>query len=433
MGITLKGSQLTLSNAYSASIAGLSDGDLVAAWQAGATNPNAQAQLFHGDGSVETLPFIVALTSGSNDSLIEERVAALPNGNFVVTWVDSLVQNNNTFSTILAQIYDPGGNKVGGTITVLPQLQATIGNQDVSALANGGFVCDFYLNNNVYTQSFQANGAKIGGQVNTMLAAPAFSRIAGLTNGNYVLLTGNFDGFEIFDLNGNRIVGDTSPGNAVNGDVAALPNGRFVVVYDSLVVGAATVNAQIYNADGTTFGGTIAVNYGVANPYPTYGSPHVSSMPDSRFVVSWAGTGDVNKPSTEARIYNSNGTPASTVFVVPSSAETNQVNDITALTNTSFAVEWQASSSSFHGQVLSVTPPFIVNDDFFATVSSNALWENDTGQAVIWQLNGPIVAGTGSVGNPGATWHVKGRVISMAMGVPTSSGRMTAARSLSGR
>jgi hypothetical protein len=143
------------------------------------------------------------------------------------------------------------------------------------------------------------------------------------------------------------------------------------------------------------------VNNGVQNPYPTYGNPHVGAMPDGRFFVSWADTGDANGPSTEVRVYNPNGTPATAVFVVPQSAETNQANDIAVLSNTSVAVEWQASSSTVHGQVLSVTAPFIVNDDFYGTMSSNALFQNDSGEAVIWQLNGTSVSATAVSAIPG--------------------------------
>jgi hypothetical protein len=198
MTIAPKGTQFALSNAYSVSIAGLSDGDLVADWQAGATNPNVAAQLFNGNGTAKSLAFLPATSSGSSDSLIQEDIVALSNGNFVVTWVDSLVQSQSTtLSTIYAQIYDSSQNPVGGRITIVPQLSGTIGSEDVSPLPNGGFIYAFTVGQSVYTQSFQSNGNKIGGQVNTGYSAPAFTRIAGLTNGNSVILTGNFDGFEV--------------------------------------------------------------------------------------------------------------------------------------------------------------------------------------------------------------------------------------------
>ena len=36
------------------------------------------------------------------------------------------------------------------------------------------------------------------------------------------------------------------------------------------------------------------------------------------------------------------------------------------------------------------------------------LFQNDSGEVYIWEMNGTTVVGAGSVGNPGPTWHVKG-------------------------
>jgi hypothetical protein len=36
------------------------------------------------------------------------------------------------------------------------------------------------------------------------------------------------------------------------------------------------------------------------------------------------------------------------------------------------------------------------------------MWQNDSGEAAIWEVNGTTVVAAASLGNPGPSWHVKG-------------------------
>jgi ELWxxDGT repeat protein len=51
--------------------------------------------------------------------------------------------------------------------------------------------------------------------------------------------------------------------------------------------------------------------------------------------------------------------------------------------------------------VLTATSDF--NNDGF----SDLLWQNSSGEPDIWRLNGTSALVAGSIGNPGASWHVK--------------------------
>jgi hypothetical protein len=46
--------------------------------------------------------------------------------------------------------------------------------------------------------------------------------------------------------------------------------------------------------------------------------------------------------------------------------------------------------------------------DFNGDGHADIVWQNDSGEVVIWQLNGTAVIGGGSVANPGPSWHVMG-------------------------
>ena len=37
---------------------------------------------------------------------------------------------------------------------------------------------------------------------------------------------------------------------------------------------------------------------------------------------------------------------------------------------------------------------------------SDILWQNSSGEVYIWEMNGTSIVGGGSLGNPGPTWHV---------------------------
>jgi hypothetical protein len=46
--------------------------------------------------------------------------------------------------------------------------------------------------------------------------------------------------------------------------------------------------------------------------------------------------------------------------------------------------------------------------DFNGDSFSDVLWQNDDGSVAIWEMNGTNVIGTASLGNPGPDWHIFG-------------------------
>ncbi len=71
--------------------------------------------------------------------------------------------------------------------------------------------------------------------------------------------------------------------------------------------------------------------------------------------------------------------------------------------------------------------------DFDGDGKSDILFQNSNGEADIWDVNGTSVIASGSIGNPGPSWHVKAPATSTAMAMPISCGRTAAAKSPSGR
>jgi ELWxxDGT repeat protein len=83
------------------------------------------------------------------------------------------------------------------------------------------------------------------------------------------------------------------------------------------------------------------------------------------------------------------------------------VTDATAAGTTEVAVSNAYSTGLTPSDitVLATAPP---PGDFNGDGKSDILWQNDSGEAVIWELNGTSVIGGGSLGNPGLSWHAVG-------------------------
>ncbi|MFI5013585.1 MAG: FG-GAP repeat domain-containing protein [Hyphomicrobiales bacterium] len=412
--ISLKGSQFAVTSATTPtglSIAALANGEVAVAWQDGA---NAVGQLFNADGTAASSEFVAAASGGGGETLTNENVVALADGNFVETWNDNVIIGGQTFVTVDAQMYDPNLNKIGGQITVIPQFQQSpfpFTGADVFATPDGGFAYAESVKQFEYVQAFNANETKNGTEHQTGSQFPFLFAATALTNGNIVTLNGNFDSYWVYTAAGAVVGGQMlfDGGTATQGDVAALPNGQFVITYGNFVSGGNAVFAQIYNSDGTPFGSRISVNDGAAN---TGGNiyPHVATLTDGRFVVSWYDTsGDANNNLTEVRVFNASGTPATGVFAIPGSSEAGAfANDVTALSDVSFAVDWN-TGSGIHGQVLTVpeSPNGPTNPDFNGDGKADILWQKDDGHVWQWLMNASQVVGSNDLGNGGnPAWHV---------------------------
>ena len=155
-------------------------------------------------------------------------VTTLSDGSYVVTWQSLFDDNSNTW-IVAGQHYAANGTAIGNEF----QVNATAPNNqqilpDVSSLPNGNFVVTWTAygvdnadgSGGVYAQEFDANGNKIGSQVQ---------------------------------------VNDYTPGNQTDSEVTGLHNGGYAVAYDS------------YLQDGSGYG--IALRFFGAGPAPQYSSP----------------------------------------------------------------------------------------------------------------------------------------------------------------
>jgi hypothetical protein len=135
----------------------------------------------------------------------------------------------------------------------------------------------------------------------------------------------------------------TAEGDQRRPDIVALAGGRFVAVWEDTGDGnGVNVRAQMFNADGSRFGGEFVVNTVPSGKYDAA----VTALSDGRFVVSWydANTGggaDTSGGSVKARIFDATGARLGGEFLVnTTTANGQQAPAITALADGKFAIAW---------------------------------------------------------------------------------------------
>ncbi|HEX8480578.1 MAG TPA: calcium-binding protein, partial [Allosphingosinicella sp.] len=123
---------------------------------------------------------------------INAGVTALAGGGYVVMWSQ---RGNNTADHVRAQVLDAAGNKIGGEIIVVDNVQGDKFATDMVALAGGGFVAswagwfDSDISMGVRAQIFDAAGNKVGAAFplnSVVTGAQGSAALAGLPSGGFV-------------------------------------------------------------------------------------------------------------------------------------------------------------------------------------------------------------------------------------------------------
>src|SRR5262245_39090880 len=164
---------------------------------------------------------------------------------------------------------------------------------------------------------------------------------------------------QIFNADGSPsgdefLVNTTTEGTQMPGAVTLLSDGRFVVVWQhdtgSYYVGYEIV-AQIFNPDGTKSGPEFVVNTEYLSEQV---DPKIAALADGRFVVTWTDpyiypyeTSDDTSIAVKAQIFNADGTPVGTEFLVNTTTANTQDNaENVGLSDGRFVVVWEDTSVS---------------------------------------------------------------------------------------
>jgi hypothetical protein len=185
--ITVKGTSTYA--AAAPTVTGLANGGFVVTWQDGGY-PQIDTQAFDAVGNKvgaqSQIPFYAGYTGSSPNPTI-----ALANGGFVVTWNTIASSSGDSSGTaIMAQEFDPGGNKIGNAFLVNTQTAGYQINSVIAALSNGGFAIA-WQDGNADLAGYAGSGT-LGDNYGTSIKAQVFgtdavSTVSG-TSGNDALL-----------------------------------------------------------------------------------------------------------------------------------------------------------------------------------------------------------------------------------------------------
>ena len=238
------------------------------------------AQRFSADGTAVGGEFLVSITTA--DHQLNPAVAMDAAGNFVITWQSNL-QDGDSYG-VYAQRYDAAGVAQGTEFRVNSTIADYQGSPTIAMDADGDFVIAWVANGQdpdaslgIYAQRFDATGAAQGGEFRVNTYTTGTQQVTSISMdaaGNFVVIWAslNQDGSN-YGIFGQRYdasgvaqgaefqVNTTTANSQLYHDVVMLPDGRFVVEYQSRNAdGSFEVFMQRYAADGSAVGGEIRVN-----------------------------------------------------------------------------------------------------------------------------------------------------------------------------
>jgi RTX calcium-binding nonapeptide repeat (4 copies) len=354
----------TITNGFqdSPTITKLADGRFLAAWTTDEGAPDGSlggidAQIFNADGSKSGAEFLVNTTTTSVQR--DAATTGLSDGRFIVTWTDS----SGIDSDVRGQTFNSDGTKSGDEFIVNAQTADKQGASTITALSSEGrFVATWQTLNasgfDIHAQVFEADGTISGSEqlVNTSTlnnqVAPA---VAALSNGRFVVVWDDQIAqqdhdihAQIFNSNGSKWGGttefavtaaatyDTEP------SVTALANGGFIVSWSKRGGGGFDIKAQVFDANGDTSGADFLINT-TTTGHQTQST--LAGLPDGRFVAAWRDSsqtgGDASGDAIRARVFNADGSNPGAEFLVNTTTTSDQSEpSITVLADGRFVIGW---------------------------------------------------------------------------------------------
>ena len=237
-------------NQYNPTIASLSDGGFVIAWENADVN-SIYAQMYIANNFTMNGAEFKVNTSGTGSL---PTIASLSDGGFVIAW--------DSNGDVYAQMYNSGGiaNTDVGEFKVNGDDESAY-TPTIASLSDGGFVIAWYSNGYVYAKRYNTNTILTSGSVlnvNTTATTETLTTIASLSDGGFVIAWDsngdvyaqgyNSDGTKKTDA---EFKVNTTATTGKLPTIASLSDGGFVIAWETIPSPANDIYAQGYNSDGT--------------------------------------------------------------------------------------------------------------------------------------------------------------------------------------
>ncbi|HVS63532.1 MAG TPA: hypothetical protein VMT85_08520 [Thermoanaerobaculia bacterium] len=280
------------------------------------------------------------------------RVAAAPNGRFVVVWQSDVSPGDDERRSIRARTHGPDGTPIGPDFQVNTATEGDQIEADVAMADDGTFVVVWEdgafsdRGNEVKARLFNTDGSPRGGElvVNDFTddgqSEPA---VAMAPDGRFVVTwtsrggPGNDSGFSIqariFDAGGNPVanqfqVNTTTRDTQATPAIAMDPDGTFLIAWRSDVSDESdqdgrSIHARGYLINGAAVGTQKQINERTTNNQTT---PYVAAAGGREFLIVWESNENTLNPSIQARAVTLEGQPLGIEFNVGESGDTSGVN-----------------------------------------------------------------------------------------------------------
>ena len=250
-------------------------------------------------------------------------ITSLSDDSFVVTW-QSYHQDGDEYG-IYGQKYDSSGNVSGSEFQISTSTSGRQEQAQVTALLDGGFVV-------AWQDDSGLDGSDLG------IFGQRYDKYGNTVASEFQINTHTSDGQEQVHVEG-------------------LKDGGFVASWGSYYQDGSQsgVYAQRYSASGETLGSEFRVNT-YTNSYQL--APSISSLPDGGFIASWQSNGqDGTTASIYGQRYDSSGNAIGSEFKINTYVSGAQGSpEVSVLADSSFVVVWQdetgqdGSSTGAYGQ-----------------------------------------------------------------------------------
>ena len=342
------------------SIAINSDGRMLAIWETDSNYSgwDIYAQLF--DESGKKLGSEFRMNTYGDSSQYSSSTIALADG-FVSAWQS---YGPDSGWGVYGQKIDFNGNKVGTQFRIETNVNNNQTRPILKALPDGGFLAMWEddaqdgSGPGVYAQRFNALGQKVGDEfrVNSYTSSTQYrGGVTVLSNGNLMLTWMSYyqDGSvygvygKIYSPSGNPISGEFVLNSTTSNEqqyphTFALPNGEFISMWQTTGNGNSwEIFGRKFDANGNAIGSEFKVNTNSAgDQYWVNGT----NLVNGGFVTTWiSSTGGIC--DLHAQMYNENGEPVDSEFVVATSTNcNNDTNPIEARSDGGFQVAWTSAT-----------------------------------------------------------------------------------------
>ncbi|MEO1686790.1 MAG: hypothetical protein AAFU61_02685, partial [Pseudomonadota bacterium] len=269
VGVEFQVNDLSVGIQSQPQVEALSTGDFVVAWTDAARDGSVNgvfAQRYDGTGVPQGAVFLVNQTTASGQD--SAQIADLGGGRFLMVWRD-LNGEDGSGQGIFGRVFDASGAPEGDEFQINTSFAGSQNRPRTTTLEDGDVM--------VVWQDQGADGSSTG----------IFAQRIDST-GDLVAFDGSALGVGV--TSDEQLINTVTVGAQNRGDVAALapsatlPNGGFVVVWNSAHDGTEDVYAQIYAIDGSPVGGEFRVNTLLTS---SQADPVAVGAADGSFTVIW--------------------------------------------------------------------------------------------------------------------------------------------------